>query len=72
MAVTVEKKTATGQDLQSFLRFLEENYPNEIIRVSREIDPVFEATAALWRLENDRRLGSRGRRGRLRTRDALR
>ena len=33
MAVTVEKKTATGQDLQSFLRFLEENYPNEVIRV---------------------------------------
>ena len=53
MAVTVEKKTATGQDLQSFLRFLEENYPDEVIRVSREIDPVFEATAALWRLEND-------------------
>ena len=55
MALAAEKKTATGQDLQSFLRFLEENHPDEIIHVSKEVDPVFEATAALWRLENERR-----------------
>ena len=55
MALAAERKTATGQDLQSFLRFLEEHYPDEVIHVSKEIDPVFEATAALWRLENERR-----------------
>ena len=55
MALAAERKTATGQDLQSFLRFLEEHYPDEVIHVDKEIDPVFEATAALWRLENERR-----------------
>ena len=55
MAVSVEKSTATAQDLQSFIRFLEENYPEEVLRVSREVDPVFEACAILWKLENERR-----------------
>jgi 2,5-furandicarboxylate decarboxylase 1 len=55
MALTVKTQAATGQDLQSFLRFLEENYPDEVMRVSREVDPIFEATAILWRLENERR-----------------
>jgi len=55
MAVSVEKTTATAQDLQSFIRFLEENYPEEVLRVSREVDPVFEACAILWKLENERR-----------------
>src|SRR5581483_11305572 len=53
MAVTT--KAATKQDLQSFLRYLEENYPDEVLRVSREVDPIFEATAILWRLVNERR-----------------
>ena len=39
MAVTT--RTATHQDLQSFLRYLEENYPDEVLRISREVDPVF-------------------------------
>src|SRR6188472_716107 len=58
MALAAERKTATGQDLQSFLRFLEEHYPDEVIHVDKEIDPVFEATAALWRLENERRFAA--------------
>ena len=33
MALAAERKTATGQDLQSFLRFLEEHYPDEVIHV---------------------------------------
>jgi len=53
MAVTT--RTETQQDLQSFLRYLEENYPDEVLRISREVDPVFEATAILWALENQRR-----------------
>ncbi|HET8528745.1 MAG TPA: UbiD family decarboxylase, partial [Gaiellaceae bacterium] len=48
-------RTETQQDLQSFLRYLEDNYPEEVLRISREVDPVFEATAILWALENERR-----------------
>jgi 2,5-furandicarboxylate decarboxylase 1 len=55
MALSTETRAATGQDLQSFIRFLEENHPDEVLRVSREVDPVFEVTAILWRLENERR-----------------
>jgi len=55
MALSVETRSATGQDLQSFIRYLEENHPGEVLRVSREVDPVFEVTAILWRLENERR-----------------
>lgn len=55
MALSAETKVAAGQDLQAFLRFLEENYPDEVLRVSREVDPVYEVTAILWRLEAERR-----------------
>lgn len=55
MSVTVEQRTEVGQDLQSYLRDLEEKYPNEVLRVSQEVDPIFEATAILWRLESERR-----------------
>ena len=53
--MAVETRAATQQDLQSFIRYLEENYPDEVLRVSREVDPIFEATAILWALENERR-----------------
>lgn len=55
MSVTVEQRTEVGQDLQSYLRDLEKHHPTEVLRVSREVDPIFEATAILWRLENERR-----------------
>lgn len=55
MALSVDTTTATGQDLQAFLRYLEENHPEEILRVTEEVDPVFEITAILWRLERERR-----------------
>lgn len=50
-----EQKAELGKDLQSFIRFLENHYPNEILRVKQEVDPIFEAMAILWRLENERR-----------------
>ena len=55
MALSVETRAATGQDLQSFIQYLEENHPDEVLRVTREVDPIFEVTAILWRLENERR-----------------
>jgi 2,5-furandicarboxylate decarboxylase 1 len=44
-----------AQDLQSFIDFLEKHHPEEVLRVKREVDPVYEATAILWRLEQERR-----------------
>jgi hypothetical protein len=28
---------------------LEKHHPDELLRIKREIDPVYEATAILWR-----------------------
>jgi len=53
MAV-VDTKAATGQDLQAFIRYLEENHPGEVLRVTEEVDPIFEVTAILWKLEQER------------------
>jgi 3-polyprenyl-4-hydroxybenzoate decarboxylase len=50
-----DQKTELGSDLQSFVAFLEKFYPDEVLRVSREVDPFYEATAVLWALENQRR-----------------
>jgi 2,5-furandicarboxylate decarboxylase 1 len=44
-----------AQDLQSFIEFLEKHHPDEVLRIKREVDPVYEATAILWRLEQERR-----------------
>jgi 3-polyprenyl-4-hydroxybenzoate decarboxylase len=38
-----------AQYLQSFIEFLEKRHPDELLRIKREIDPVYEATAILWR-----------------------
>ena len=55
MALPAEQRTELGKDLRSFIRFLEKFYPNEILRVKEEVDPIFEVTAMLWRLEKERR-----------------
>jgi hypothetical protein len=44
-----------GQDLQSFIGFLEKHHPDEVLHVTKEVDPIFEATTLLWALENQRR-----------------
>ncbi|MEC7491032.1 MAG: UbiD family decarboxylase [Pseudomonadota bacterium] len=40
-------------DLRGFIEFLETNHPNEIIRISAEVDPKFGVTGILARLERD-------------------
>jgi 2,5-furandicarboxylate decarboxylase 1 len=50
-----EQRAELGKDLQSYIRFLEKHYPNEVLRVKQEVDPIFEPLAILWRLENERR-----------------
>ena len=44
-----------GRSLHEFIDFLDEHHPGEVLRVKAEVDPVFEVTAALWRLEDERR-----------------
>ncbi|MBI2358877.1 MAG: UbiD family decarboxylase [Deltaproteobacteria bacterium] len=47
------RQSATGKDLRGFIRYLEEHYPCDVLRVAREVDPIFEATAILSRLEKE-------------------
>lgn len=44
-----------GRSLHEFIDFLGKHHPDEVIRVGRQVDPVFGVTAALWRLERERR-----------------
>jgi 2,5-furandicarboxylate decarboxylase 1 len=44
-----------AMDLRSFLRQLEVEAPDQIVRVTREVDPHFEVTAVLARLEKERK-----------------
>ncbi len=53
MALSAERVKEMGTDLGSFVAYLEKYHPDEVLHVSREVDPIFEATALLWRLEND-------------------
>jgi 2,5-furandicarboxylate decarboxylase 1 len=47
--------TAVGSSLREFLSYLEKEHPQEVLHVEREVDPIFEVTALLWRLENEHR-----------------
>ena len=42
-----------GTDLRSFLSFLESSHPEQVLRVSREVDPDFGVSGILHRLERD-------------------
>jgi 2,5-furandicarboxylate decarboxylase 1 len=53
--LSADQKAELGQDLQSYIAFLEKHYPDEVLRVSKEVDPIFEVTSVLWALENQRR-----------------
>src|SRR3989304_6270896 len=39
------------KDLHSFLESLEKQYPEELVKVSQLINPEFEITTVLWKLE---------------------
>lgn len=41
------------QDLRGFIELLEERYPDEVVRVRKEVDPVFDVSRILDRLEKD-------------------
>ncbi len=41
------------QDLRGFVEFLEERHPEEVVRIRKEVDPVFGVSRILDRLEKD-------------------
>ncbi|MDP7558962.1 MAG: UbiD family decarboxylase, partial [Planctomycetota bacterium] len=41
------------RDLRSFIKFLEERHPHEVIRIRKEVDPKFGVSGILARLEKD-------------------
>ena len=43
------------KDLHSYLSFLEENYPDHVKHVTKEVDPIFEVTAIIAKLEKQKR-----------------
>ena len=43
-------------DLRGFIALLEENYPEQVIRITKEVDPKFQVAAILDRLEKDDRV----------------
>ncbi|MBI4494396.1 MAG: UbiD family decarboxylase [Chloroflexi bacterium] len=45
----------TGRDLHGFLAFLQQHHPDQLFFVDREVDPKFEVTALLAKLERQGR-----------------
>ena len=43
-----------AKDLRGFLKELEAEEPDQILRVKREVDPHFEVTGVLAKLEKER------------------
>ncbi|MFQ5851384.1 MAG: UbiD family decarboxylase, partial [Candidatus Binatia bacterium] len=44
-------QSGIGESLGENIAFLEKHYPGEVIRVTREVNPIFEVTAILAKLE---------------------
>src|SRR5262249_8138731 len=53
--VRVTERAAMPKDLQTYLVELSERRPDDLLAVSREVDPVFELTGVVARLEQERR-----------------
>src|SRR3954465_15262700 len=53
---TVAGPVGAQKDLRSFLRYLEEHHPSELIRISKkEVDPTWEVPAVIRRFQEDNR-----------------
>lgn len=46
-----QSQSEVGESLGEYIAFLEKNFPDEVIRVTREVNPIFEVTAILAKLE---------------------
>jgi 2,5-furandicarboxylate decarboxylase 1 len=47
------KQNAYPQDLRGFVAYLEAEHPEQVIRITKEVDPDFEVSGILHRLEKD-------------------
>lgn len=46
-------QSASGKDLRGFIGYLEQHDPHDVLRATQEVDPIFEVTAILNRLEKE-------------------
>jgi UbiD family decarboxylase len=51
--MTTPSNSAYTADLRGFIEFLEKEHPEEVVRISREVDPKFGVSGILERLERD-------------------
>ena len=51
--MTTLSNSAYTPDLRGFIEFLEKEHPEEIVRISRQVDPKFGVSGILERLERD-------------------
>ncbi len=49
------KMTSYTPDLRGFIQYLEEKFPQQVIRIKKEVDPKFGVTGIIDRLEKDDR-----------------
>ena len=53
--MTVLSNARYAPDLHGFIEFLETEHPGEVVRIAKEVDPKFEVSGILHRLEKDGR-----------------
>src|SRR6187551_3631134 len=51
--MTTPSNSPYAPDLRGFIEFLEEEHPEQVVRISREVDPKFGVSGILERLERD-------------------
>jgi 2,5-furandicarboxylate decarboxylase 1 len=55
MTMTTLSNAAYSADLRGFIRYLEAEHPEHVVRITREVDPKFGVSGILERLERDGR-----------------
>lgn len=53
--MSLRSNSAFTQDLRGFIAFLEAEYPQHVVRITKEVDPKFGVSGILHRLEQDGR-----------------
>src|SRR3989440_11558533 len=51
--MTTPSNSPYTPDLRGFIAFLEKEHPEQVVRISREVDPKFGVSGILERLERD-------------------
>ena len=51
--MTTPSNSPYTPDLRGFVEYLEKEHPEQVVRISREVDPKFGVSGILERLERD-------------------